>query len=461
MPSTDSPRLRRHLAVLGIAAALAAAAGARVPSTFNAQAGVDEPQYLLTAISIGEDGDLDISDELAQQRWRVFHAGALPEQTRPLTDGRRVSPHDPLLPMLLALPMLAGGWLAAKLTLAALAGLLAAATAWVAIRRFDVAERVALPVVAVFSLSAPLAVYGNQVYPEVPAALAAVLGVAAVTGSLRRRGIWVLAAAVIALPWLATKYVPVAVALVAVAGVKLWHEGRRKPLLGLAITFTAAWAVFALVHLVVWTGLTSYASGDHFVGGEFTAVGRNPNYAGRSRRLVGLLVDREFGLAAWQPAWLLLVPGVARLVRGRPHGWLALTLPLAVGWLTATFVALTMQGYWFPGRQVVVVLPLGVIAIAVAARELPWLRVAAVAAGLLGIWSYAWLLGAGMAGDINWVVNFFTVADPWYRLWRGALPHYLEVTSGTWIRHGAWLAAAAPAIAARTLGLSKRSRGDS
>ena len=34
----------------------------------------------------------------------------------------------------------------------------------------------------------------------------------------------------------------------------------------------------------------------------------------------------------------------------------------------ATFVALTMQGWWFPGRQLVVVLPAAVLAIAWWAR---------------------------------------------------------------------------------------------
>ena len=33
-------------------------------STYGAQVSVDEPQYLLTALSIGEDLDLDISDEI-------------------------------------------------------------------------------------------------------------------------------------------------------------------------------------------------------------------------------------------------------------------------------------------------------------------------------------------------------------------------------------------------------------
>ena len=63
----------------------------------------------------------------------------LPVQTEVLDGGRQVSPHDPLLPLLLAAPMGLGGWLAAKLALAVLAGGVAALTVWVAVRRFGVA----------------------------------------------------------------------------------------------------------------------------------------------------------------------------------------------------------------------------------------------------------------------------------------------------------------------------------
>ena len=94
-------------------------------------------------------------------------------------------------------------------------------------------------------------------------------------------------------------------------------------------------------------------------------VGTEPDYLGRSRRLLGLLVDRGFGLAAWQPAWLLAVPAAGRPGQAPPAPagppW---PLPLAAGWLVATFVALTMHGWWFAGRQVVVVLPLAALAVA-------------------------------------------------------------------------------------------------
>ena len=49
-------------------AGLAAGLGAGARTTFGGQAAVDEPQYLLTALSRWEDHSLDISDELADRR---------------------------------------------------------------------------------------------------------------------------------------------------------------------------------------------------------------------------------------------------------------------------------------------------------------------------------------------------------------------------------------------------------
>ena len=81
-----------------------------------------------------------------------------------------------------------------------------------------------------------------------------------------------------------------------------------------------AGAVFLALHQVIYDGWTVYAAGDHFVGGEFTVVGSSPDYLGRSLRLVGLLLDRGFGLIAWAPVFLLAVAALAALVRAPAPG---------------------------------------------------------------------------------------------------------------------------------------------
>ena len=372
---------------IGLLTTLWCLPGIGVRATNGAHVAVDEPQYLLSATSLWEDLDLDISDELREARWRDYHDAPLPRQTKVLADGREVSPHDPLLPLVLAAPMGLAGWVGAKVAMAVLAGALAAAMLWVAVRRLVVPLPRAALAVACFSLAAPLTVYGTQIYPELPAALAVTAGVGAALGASRRSAV-VAGLAVVALPWLSVKYAPVAAVLAALA---LWRTPRHR--VALVTWFVVSGVAFAVGHLLLYGGLTPYAAGDHFTGGEVTVAGTDPDWLGRGRRLLALLVDRDYGLVAWQPAWLLAVPAVGAAVRRRSP----LVLVLLAGWLTATFVALTMHGFWWPGRQVVVVLPIAVLLIAQWAP--PRLLAAGVVVGSALWW---WLV----LGDSTFVVHW-------------------------------------------------------
>lgn len=427
----------------GLVATLVALPGIGVRATYGAQLTADEPHYLLTAISVAEDGDLDVADELDGERWRAFHEAELPVQEQVMDDGRQLAPHDPLLAVLLAPAWAMGGWVGAKAALALLAGLLAALTTWTAIRRFAVRPATAAAVVAALSSAWPLAGYATQVYPELPAALVtvAVVAVALRPGRPSAWRVTGLAALVSALPWLAVKYVPVAGALAGALVWQWWRAGHRSGaglLVGLLGTSGAA---YLALHQLWYGGWTVYAAADHFVDrGEFAVVGFDPDLPGRARRLVGLLVGRDFGLAAWQPLWLLAVPGLAVWSRRRPTGWGWIVVPLAAGWLNATFVALTMQGWWVPGRQVVVVLPLAAMALAWwldgADR---WWRVTAGVLAALGVVTYTWLVVDGLRERVTWVVDFAAVGDPLLTVRRAVLPNYLQVGPWTWVWQSLWL----------------------
>jgi hypothetical protein len=463
MPPPDAPpptpfRVRLAMVAVGVLAFAVAAVGTVVPATHGTWTTADEPQYLLTAISLAEDRDLDIADELAQGRWRPFHALPLPAQTEPLAGGRQLSPHDPLLPLLLAGPVAVGGWVGAKLAMAVLAGMLAALLLWTAVRRLGAPLATATLAAGVFACSPPLAVYGSQVYPELPAALAVLAAVAALAtpAAPSRRATLVVGAAVVALPWLGVKYAPVAAAVALVACWRLARAGRGRWALALAGSLAAAGIVFLVLHRRWYGGWTPYAAGDHFVSGELSVVGTEPDYLGRSRRLLGLLVDRGFGLAAWQPAWLLAVPALTALARRRPPGWAALAAPLAAGWLVATFVALTMHGWWFAGRQVVVVLPLAALAVAWWTGPDRRRRLLLAVAGGVGVAAQLWLVAEGAAGRVTWAVDATATANPLYRTWRLVLPDYLAMGWWTWVLHGAWLAALAAWAVAATRGRQRR-----
>ena len=408
-------------------------------ATVNARTTADEPQYLLSALSLAEDHDLTIGDELAAQRYLPFHEVGLPIQTQVLDGGRQISPHDPLLPMLLAVPMGLGGWVAAKAALAVLAGVLAGLLVWTAHRRFAVPLPVAAGTVLAFGVTAPLTAYATQVYPELPAALAVTVAIATLTGARRRAELVGFLLAVVALPWLGVKYVPVAAALVAVAGWLLVADGRVRAAVKLGAGLAAMGLAYVVAHRLLYGGWTVYAAGDHFTAGELTVMGDHPDRIGRSRRVVGLLLDRGFGLAAWMPGYLLAVPALAVVVRRRPPGWLLLTVPLAAGWATATWVALTMHGWWWPGRQVMVVTPCLVLAVAWWAGQVRAVRPLVAGAAALGAFTWAWLVVEVLRHQRTLIVDFEQTSNPLYRAWRAVLPDDRSPHTGDCLLQSLWL----------------------
>lgn len=447
--------LRRMLLLVATTTFVFAVAGLGARATYGAQVTADEPQYLLSALSLGEDGDLDISDELDEERFLDFHEVQLNPQTIELNDsGQRLSPHDPGLPVLLAIPMRLGGWQLAKVTLAAMAGLTAAATAWVSVRRFDVSPTTAGAVTVALFTTPPLTGYATQVYPEMPAALATIIGAAAVTGATAVTGAAgrrpsssqqvVALTAIIVLPWLAVKYAPVAAVLAVALLLATTDEGagrRRSPAnaaIPLAVLATAG-ALYLLVHQRIYGGWTVYAAGDHFVEGEFLVVGSDPNYPGRTRRLIGLLVDRGWGLVAWAPTFIMLIPALAAMARRRRPGSLLIGSMLATGWAVATWIALTMHGWWWPGRQVVVVLPLAVVALAVFVDGRTRLFRVLLAMSLLAAVNWLWLVIEASSGRRTLIVDFTETASPLYRLWSTLLPNHRSPTTIDAVLTAGWL----------------------
>ncbi len=429
--------LKGKAALVGLGVFIVTLLGIPARATYGAQVSADEPQYLLTALSIAQDGDLDIANQRYSGAYRDFHEVLLPIQTELQPDGSRISPHNPLLPLYLAVPMRIGGWVGAKVALAALAGALAGLLVWLGVARFNVPFGVAAGVVTVMAVSPPLAMYATQVYPEIAAALMVAVAIAALTGRTGWRTAAALAAAVVALPWLAIKYVPVAAVLAAAGAWKVRH--RLPQLAGLLTTLVGAGAAYLLFNQAVYGGLTPYAAGDFFVRGGLTALGPAPNYAGRTQRILALWVDRGFGIAAWQPAYLFAVPAIAWAARRRVrHGGLLLSL-VAVGWLVATFVAQTMHGWWWPGRQLVVILPALILLLMQWIVRVPRLRNPFLVIGATGVVAYLVLAVEATMGRATLIFDFASTSNPLYRTWSRVLPDYLAPTTLTWVLHGVWL----------------------
>lgn len=421
---SETQLLHYRMAVVGLITLLVALVAIDARATYGARLSVDEPQYLLTAISLAEDLDLDVSDEIREDRFLPFHEHrSLNQQTIDLNeDGQRLSPHDPLLPLVLALPMKLGGWVGARLTMAVLGSLVAMLTLWTAVRRFDLPAGPAAVVIAALSASPPMIAYANQVYPAMASALCVIGGTALVTSqSPRVRA--ATAVPIVALPWLSVKYAPHAMVL---ALIMLWSLRQGRRLLAGVLSGLALMGIWYLVfHRRVYGGWTVYATGDHFVegGGEWEVVGSKFNPVGRTRRVVGLIVDKNFGLAAWAPAYLFTPLSITWFAATKQrHRALVFSL-IGVGWAMATWIALTMHGWWWPGRQLVPIMPLVIVVLTASVARSRWRVGALLATSVLAIGGWIWLAIESSTDRRTLIVDFFETDWPWYQLWREALPN--------------------------------------
>jgi hypothetical protein len=127
-----------------------------------------------------------------------------------------------------------------------------------------------------------------------------------------------------------------------------------------------------------------------------------------------------------------------------------LAAPLAAGWLNATYVAVTMHGFWWPGRQVVVVLPLVVVLVTAWVDRLrPAGRLGCAALALAGVLVYTRVLATGWAHRTTWVrAPDDTGLRP---VLARLLPDDRVLATGDRLRLAAWLAAGLLAAVAATL----------
>lgn len=362
------PRASWHPALaFGLAAAAFLAIGTRLPGPAGAQG--DEPHYLTMAESLRSDGDLDLRDEFRRREYRAFYPGDLGAHTSPASPrGKLYTIHAPGLAALILPAFALGGADAARAFLA----LLAAATAALVfaltrrVLRDEIAARWAF---AALALQAPFALYANQVYPEVPAALACAAFLVTTRSDGTPRLLLAAGAVAGALVWLHPKFLPLAL-----CGLLLTVL-RRGPVPWRA----ASLLVFAtgLATLLLWMNDTY---GVASLGAAYgRGVSEDLQIAHLPRGLLGLLLDREFGLLWLAPAWALLVAGFRPLWPDRP-GDLMRGLLLA-GPVVGVGAAYSMWwgGSCPPGRFLVPALPAMALIAAPGLRRRPGL-----ASGLLG-----------------------------------------------------------------------------
>ena len=408
----------------------------------------DEPFYLLTTQSLLADGDFDLTNQYETRSYVSFfdHPDDLWLQSVPQPDGDLLSPHNPGLSFLVIPGFGLGGLKGAQVQLMVLGAATMALTFLLA-DRLTGRRALCWVVTLGVGLSATAFIYSTEIYPEFPGALVLVLSLLLVSRERPLRALdgMLLAALLTVMCWLGIKYAPLALL---VAGYFLLKAGQRGRAALLASGVASA-GFYAWFHLTLFGSLTPYSVNVVYAGWNSAEIlGGHIEWGERYYRLWGLFIDRHFGIGRWAPLLLVAVPGLALLaMAGWPHR-LALGL-IIVQMLIATFVAITMMGWWFPGRTLLTVLPLLVAPIVLLLARLPlWGRISAAVLGALTLATTAGLAQAGRSGEITIAVDPFNMAFPAFQGLAGLFPLYTWWTTETWWLTWFWLTLAVLATGA-------------
>jgi hypothetical protein len=407
-------------------------------ATHSASITGDEPFYLLTTQSLIDDGNLDLTAQYERRSYESFfdHPGGLWQQSVETSDGLLLSPHEPGLSVLLIPGFALDGLPGAQVQLL-LVSALTFSLAFV-LTSFETGMlRLSWLVTAAVGLGATAFVYSTEIYPEMPAALCLVASLLL----LRQRSADILTALGLllllsALLWLGMKYAPLGLL---VAGAFLLTAGTRERLVFAGLGLASA-AFYVWFHYAVFEDLTAYSVNTVYEGANAGSVLQDHvAFQDRFYRLWGLFIDQRFGSGRWAPLLLLAIPALPLLLGQGRTGRLVFGL-IGAQVLVATFLAITMMGWWFPGRTLIAVLPLFPLALTLLVASLPaWGRWVAAALAATSAAFTAALVHAVSEQGIRLAVDPFDMRWAPFRLSAHLFPNYQQWTAETVALTVAWV----------------------
>lgn len=341
-----------------VACALAFVASLAVHSSQQFPPIGDEPHYLIIAHSLLVDHDLKVANNYERGDYRAYYPGPLwPHYGPPGKDGSLYSLHAPGLPALIAPALAIGGYRGVVLWIAFI-GALGTLFVWKAAYAVTSDVTAAWVAWAAAALTAPAVLQSTLIYPDSVAGtvLSAAVLAMLTASSLSVQRVAALGIAIGVLPWLHTRFAPLAATVTVAVGLRLAHApmGWRRSwqtLLGLVspiVISVTAWLLFFAYVYGTFNPLSAYA-------------GQSPlQPKGVFSRVLGLLADQEYGLIPNAPVHLLWIGGALALARHHRRLLIEL-LCIAVPYVMAVAAFPNWFGGSTPGRYLApLVFPLAV-----------------------------------------------------------------------------------------------------
>ena len=398
----------------------------------------DEPFYLITTQSLIEDRNLDLRRQYELHSYKSFfdHPDGLWTQSSARENGELLSPHNPGLSIFIIPGFRFGGLIGVQIQMMVVASL-TFSLAYILLVR--ITGRLWISWLATLTVAATSTafIYSTEIYPEFPAALLLIISLliiqrASQSSTWQAIGLLLCLSAMV---WLGVKYAPLA-GLVAIWGFWRMNPSERGIFL---VSTTLSASLFAWFHLDTFGGLTPYSVNLVYAGdGTISILGDHFDFTKRLYRPLGLFVDQRFGIARWAPILLLVIPAAPLLWKINALSRLILTL-LIVQIFIATFVVITMMGWWFPGRTIVTVLPLMALPLTILFTQSPaWVRVVLGVLSAYSVLITALLAVSGHAQEIVIAVNPFEMSSTLFQLISPIVPDYRMWDGHTWTLTFIW-----------------------
>ena len=415
----------------------------------------DQPFYLMDAISLVQDGDLDVSNNFANHDEDAFYSRAPRPRgftgqsaPYPLPPHLIVSParppsewysyHAPGLGILIVPAWIIGSWFQlwwpATVVFMCLLGSLVTVNIFLLAFQATGDDRVAWMVWAAMSFSAPLMCYSILIFTEVPASLLILYAFRRFSVGWGANRPWqlVLAGICVAyIPWLSWRCGTIAAALGAYGAVQWWRFQRLAQTSGARRAVSAAFLVVPLL-------LSALAIGGygHFLTGKWLPdiryraggsidVFHWPWHGGRDLTLfvsgaMALLFDQQWGLLVHSPVYLLGLVGLLAMLRSgrnaehRQLAWLAF---LSVPYLVVISAFENWGGLWCPpGRYLIPLIPLFALPLARSLQVLINIRAYRVVFVILTLLGYSYMLLVSSDLHLMWPARqgyFWEWASHW------------------------------------------------
>lgn len=323
----------------------------------------DEPFYVMTAISLVRDGDLDEANNYAQRDFDEFYPPApLPADWNGWPAFPRTLPPHPAttdlaglhtkhgigLTLLIALPYEIAGRLGAVLVVV-LCGVLLSGQMYLLGRSTGAIPGIAGAVAVALAVAMPIAPYALLIFPEIPSALLLIYAIRRLAAPHNAFWQWSLVGASIGfLPWLHQRFAPTAAVLVAVLLFRVLR-GRMLRTAGLGVGL-AALGGSLLVAYNIWL----YRS-------PLQNTADHAGFSGPSGILngaFGLLLDAQWGLLVVAPIYLVAIAAIPYWLRVN-RSLVLLAAAAVLPYLIVVVAYRVWWGEWGPAaRYLVPIVPL-------------------------------------------------------------------------------------------------------